>query len=68
MTVTACPRQIRISGGSSETDVKLLTVSPCGVPLAVHHAGDRDTRGETPAGPPEFLAGDRRAAARIPLA
>ena len=34
MAVTACPRQIRISGGSSDTEVKLLTVSPCGVPFA----------------------------------
>ena len=32
MMLTACPRQIRISGGSSETDVKELTVRPCGVP------------------------------------
>ena len=34
MTETAWPRQIRISGGSSDTEVKLLTVSPCGAPCA----------------------------------
>ena len=34
MVVTAWPRQMRISGGSSETEVKEFTVSPCGAPLA----------------------------------
>ena len=31
--VTACPRQMSTSGGASETEVKELTVSPCGAPL-----------------------------------
>jgi tetrahydromethanopterin S-methyltransferase subunit C len=33
MAATAWPRQMRINGGSRETEVKLLTVSPCGAPL-----------------------------------
>ena len=32
MLVTAWPRQIRIRGGSSETDAKELTVRPWGTP------------------------------------
>ena len=57
---TAWPRQMSTSGGSSETEVNEFTVRPCGAPLAVDHAGDRDPGCEASAGAPEIVARDRR--------
>ena len=63
MTETAWPRQIRISGGSSETEVKELTVKPVRRALGVHHGGHGDTGGEAAAGAAEFVCGNREALA-----
>ena len=68
MAVTAWPRQMRISGGSSETEVKLLTVSPWGAPLASRTLATVTPVAKRPQARRNSSPVDRRAPARIPLA